>query len=260
MPLWDGNEYAEVSALQRTLAGQALAGISLVGDERVLDIGCGDGLVTLELAARVPRGSVVGVDASPGMIETASHRPVPAGATARFQVADARDLPFAGDFDLVVSFNALHWVPEQERALRSLAHVLRPGGRAVLQMVCASDRPSVEDVEMEVAARPEWAPAFDGFTAPFVHPAPDEYEALAASAGLAVTGRRTWEVEWDFGSRWDFLRWCTVGSTDWTRRLEPDRVPRFMGDVVAAYEGSAGRPGLFRFSQMRIELVLPEDG
>ncbi|EME23615.1 class I SAM-dependent methyltransferase [Rhodococcus triatomae] len=254
MPLWDGHEYAEVSALQRTLAGQALAGLTLSGDERVLDIGCGDGLVTLELAARLPRGSVVGVDASPRMIETAVDRPVPAGASARFLVADARDLPFADEFDLVVSFNALHWVPEQRRALESLARTLRPGGRAVLQMVCASERPSVEDVEMEVAARPEWAPAFDGFAAPFVHPVPERYEALAAAAGLVVAGRRTWEVEWDFGSRWDFLRWCTVGSTDWTRRLAPDRAARFMAEVVAAYEARAGRPGLFRFAQMRVDL------
>ena len=254
MPLWDGHEYAEVSALQRTLAGQALAGLTLRGDERVLDIGCGDGLVSLELAARVPRGSVVGIDASPRMIETATARPVPAGASARFVVGDARDLPFVDEFDLVVSFNALHWVPEQRRALESLARVLRSGGRAVVQMVCASERSSVEDIEMEVTRRPEWVADFVGFEAPYVHPTPDEYAALAEAAGFAVTGRRTWEVEWDFGSRWDFLRWCTVGSTDWTRRLEPDRAARFMADVVAAYEAVAGRPGLFRFSQMRVEL------
>lgn len=254
MPAWDGRDYAEVSALQRTLARQALAGLALAGDERLLDVGCGDGHVTLELARRLPRGGVVGVDASPRMVEAAATRAVPDGASVRFLVADARDLPFVGEFDVAVSFNALHWVPEQRRALESVARTLRPAGRAVIQMVCASRSSSIEDVEMAVARRPEWAADFAGFAAPYVHPDPQAYAALAEAAGLIVTDRRTWEVEWDFGSREDFTRWCTVGSTDWTGRLDPTRAARFMAEVVAAYEHVAGRSGLFRFSQMRVEL------
>lgn len=254
MPAWDGREYAEVSALQRMLAGQALAGLDLAGDERLLDVGCGDGYVTLDLARRVPHGSVVGVDASPRMVETAASRAVPDGASVRFLVADARDLPFSGEFDVVVSFNALHWVPEQRRALAAIAHTLRPGGRAVVQMVCANARPSIEDVEMTVTRRPEWARYFEDFAAPYIHPDPDAYPALAASAGLTVADLRTWDVEWDFGSRDDFTRWCRVGSTDWTGRLAPDRADRFAAEVVGAYEEVVGRPGLFRFTQMRAEL------
>ncbi|MFF0815590.1 class I SAM-dependent methyltransferase [Rhodococcus sp. NPDC003318] len=253
MPAWDGRDYAEVSALQRTLAEQALAGLDLAGDERLLDVGCGDGSVTLELAERLPRGSVVGVDASPRMISTAASRPVPQGATARFLVADARDLPFAGDFDVAVSFNALHWVAEQHEALSAIARALNPSGRAMVQMVCASARPSIEDVETEVARRPEWAADFTGFTAPYIHPDPESYPELAASSGLAVTALRTWDVEWDFGSRDDFTRWAAVGSTDWTGRLSPDRADRFMAEVIDAYEQVVDRPGVFRFTQMRVE-------
>ena len=52
-----------------------------------------------------------------------------------FRVGDARDLPFHGEFDLVVSFSALHWVPEQERALRSISAALKPAGMARLRLV-----------------------------------------------------------------------------------------------------------------------------
>src|SRR5262249_39922285 len=51
----------------------------------------------------------------------------------RFEVADARRLPYRSEFDLVVSFNALHWVQEQEDALRNMRAALKPGGRALLR-------------------------------------------------------------------------------------------------------------------------------
>jgi trans-aconitate 2-methyltransferase len=51
-----------------------------------------------------------------------------------------------------------------------------------------------------------------------------------------------------------FSRWCAVGSTAWTDRLPVDDRERFVGDQVQAYEALSGRPGLFRFTQMRAEL------
>ena len=57
---WDGRRYDEVNGLQRWVADQALSSLVLDGSERVLDVGCGDGRVTAEVAARVPRGSTRG--------------------------------------------------------------------------------------------------------------------------------------------------------------------------------------------------------
>src|SRR5271163_4930408 len=119
MTEWKASEYERISALQHTMAEEVLALLSLKGDERVLDIGCGNGKNTSEIAARVPRGSVVGVDFSTNMIAFARSQYVASHPNLKFEVADARHLPFGPEFDLVVSFNALHWVPEQELALRS---------------------------------------------------------------------------------------------------------------------------------------------
>src|SRR5690349_5806456 len=108
---WNAAGYARISALQQQMAADAIALVSLAGTEAVLDVGCGQGKVTAAIAKRVPRGRVVGVDPSHDMIEFAnSHF---AAANLRFEVADARRLSFAAEFDHVVSFNALHWVPEQ---------------------------------------------------------------------------------------------------------------------------------------------------
>jgi SAM-dependent methyltransferase len=84
-----------------------LALLRLKGSERVLDIGCGDGRITAEIAARVPQGSVIGVDSSHDMIAFASsHFGLELRPNVRFEVADAGSLPFREEFDLVVSFNA----------------------------------------------------------------------------------------------------------------------------------------------------------
>src|SRR5918992_2879352 len=104
MAEWNAGEYNRHSSLQAALAEEQLGRLTLEGAERVLDIGCGDGKITAEIAARVPRGSVLGVDPSRDMIAFASSRfGPPAQANLRFEVADARRLPYRDEFDLVVS-------------------------------------------------------------------------------------------------------------------------------------------------------------
>ena len=251
---WSGDDYAELSGLQRAMITDAMAGLAFSRDEWVLDIGCGDGFLTRAIAALVPDGYAVGADASYRMLTTASSSAVAGASGPRFVVADARRLPFRERFDAVVSFNALHWVPQQTEVLRQIAASLRPGGRATVQMVCASPRASLESVLMDTSQKLSWASFFVGFSAPFVHVDPDVYGALATSAGLLVEKVTVADREWDFGSREAFQRWCAVGSTAWTDRLpEPDR-NRFVTQAVDDYETIAGRPGLFRFTQLRAEL------
>src|SRR5205823_701256 len=109
MTEWDAAEYARRSSLQEAMAEEALALLHLEGSERVLDVGCGDGKITAQIAARLPRGAVTGVDSSQDMIAFALSHFAPAlWPNLRFEVADARRLPFREEFDLVVSFNALH--------------------------------------------------------------------------------------------------------------------------------------------------------
>jgi trans-aconitate 2-methyltransferase len=250
---WDGEGYARISDLQRTIAGRTLARLRLDGDERCLDIGCGDGYLTKLIAARLPHGSVVGVDASPRMVEVARSTPVPPGAAVEFVEGSATDLGFDAAFDLAVSFNALHWVADEAGALRSIATAIRPGGRAVLQLVCAGPRESVEAVAMRVCADDRWASYFAGFRVPFVHPDPEAYVALAAPAGLAPAGHTVVDEEWRFADARAFRDWCAVGFADWTARLPADRAGDWVDQVALEYGTITGDPALFRFYQLVAE-------
>jgi len=251
---WSGRDYSRISGLQRTVATETLAELVVDGDECVLDIGCGDGFLTREIAERLPGGYIVGVDASPRMVATAGQIGPSASAGPAYVCADARRLPFGSSFDMVVSFNALHWVPQLGDALTGIAEALRPGGRALIQMVCGSARPSIESTAMQVARSQRWERYFTGFGTPFVHPDPDAFSELATASGLHIDSVTVRDREWDFGSREQFSAWCTVGCTAWTDQIaEPERAA-FIDDAVSAYEPVAGRPGLFRFMQLRAEL------
>ena len=198
MTEWKASEYARISELQHTMAEEVLALLDLKGNERVLDIGCGNGKNTGEIAARVPEGSVVGADFSANMVAFASSQYAASHPNLKFQVADARHLPFGPEFDLVVSFNALHWVPEQELALRSIHAALKPEGRAQLRMVFRGERKSLEDVLQETCHSARWHSYFTSSRDPYLHLTPKEYAALAEQSGLEVRQLHTAAKAWDF--------------------------------------------------------------
>src|SRR4029077_2493968 len=160
MTEWNASQYNRRPALQKWLADKSLAGLDLRGSERVLDVGCGDGKITAEIAERLPSGSVVGVDPSTGMIAFAREHFVADHANLGFEVGDATRLPYRDAFDLVVSFNALHWVPDQAAALCCIRDAMRPTGRSRLQLVSKGSRKPLEDVIEETCADPRWSKYF----------------------------------------------------------------------------------------------------
>ena len=116
---------------QRTLH-RALEALTLSGEERVLDVGCGTGEFEQLVRERYPQARLVGIDVTPQMLEVArgKFRDVP---EITFLRMEAEALPFApGSFDVVVSCNMLHHVRAVDVVLREWARVLRPGGRLII--------------------------------------------------------------------------------------------------------------------------------
>ena len=108
-------------------AGYLLA--ALCPGQRLLDVGCGPGTITIDLAARVAPGSVVGLDRSQRVVEVARDAARSAGATnVAFQVGDVYALPFDdATFDVVHAHQVLQHLTDPVAALRELRRVTRPG-------------------------------------------------------------------------------------------------------------------------------------
>jgi len=259
MTEWCASDYSRQSSLQQTMAEEQLALLALKGNERILDVGCGDGKITAEIASRVPRGSVLGVDPSADMIKFASsHFDPRERSNLRFEVADARNLPYRHEFDLIASFNALHWVPEQAQALTSIHAALKPDGQAMLRLVPQGERKSLEDVIEAVRSRPRWASYFSGFKTPYVHFMPQAYRALAERSGFRVVGLHVQDKAWDFKTREAFQAFGHATFVEWTRHVPAGEWPLFISEVLDAYQAVAAESpdeaNTFKFYQMQVAL------
>jgi trans-aconitate methyltransferase len=258
---WDAAGYSRRSGLQEAMAEEVLALLDLRGSERVLDIGCGDGRITAQIAARVPQGSVTGVDSSRDMIAFASSHFTPVlHPNLRFEAADARNLPFRDQFDLVVSFNALHWLPDQDAPLRSIRNALVSTGLAQLRLVPVGERKSLENILEETRLSSRWAGYSKNFHDPYLHLTPEQYAKVAERNGFQVRHIHTEAKAWDFKSRQAFFDFGSVTFVEWTRLLPESEKPAFINDVLDRYQiVAADRPGeenTFKFYQMDITLVL----
>ena len=131
----------------------------LDGDEVILDAGCGTGRVTAMLLDRLPRGRVLALDASKGMLQEASRNLAGYGDRVEFIEADLVDpLPILESLDGVFSTATFHWVPDHDALYRNLASVIRPGGQLVAQCGGAGNLESVgAALESRGLRWPSWA-------------------------------------------------------------------------------------------------------
>jgi len=184
---WDAAEYARNSSAQREWARELIGKLGLSGRESVLDLGCGDGKVTAEIARLLPGGHVVGVDSSEDMIRLSRAAFPPAGyPNLRFQHGDARALEFRQAFDLVFSNATLHWVKDHGPVLKGAAASLLPSGRILFQMGGRGNGAEIFKVAGVMTASTEWGRYFIGFEFPWGFYGPEEYTPWCAAAGMKV--------------------------------------------------------------------------
>src|ERR1700704_1482012 len=124
---WKADRYAQHAHFVPALGQPVLDLLKPMPGERILDLGCGDGVLTEKIAAA--GASVVGIDASADMVVAAQKR----GLDAR--VADGTRLTFANEFDAVFSNAALHWMKDvPDAVIAGVALALKPGGRFAGEM------------------------------------------------------------------------------------------------------------------------------
>ena len=124
---WDAGLYDEKHSFVWKLAADLLELLAPKKDEKILDVGCGTGHLSAKIAAA--GAQVTGIDLSPDMIAQArTEHPA-----IDFEVADARSLKYANEFDAVFSNATLHWICDPEPAIHSISNALHKGGRFVAE-------------------------------------------------------------------------------------------------------------------------------
>ena len=163
---WDARDYARVGGFVPALGQAALDLLDPQPGETVLDVGCGDGTLTLQIKER--GAEVVGIDNSLSMVGAARAK----GLDARLM--DAADLRFAEAFDAAFSNATLHWILAKERASRAIWFSLKGGGRFAGEFGGAGNLQRLRDaLNAELVHRgyapPEaqanWYPSCDDFAA-----------------------------------------------------------------------------------------------
>ncbi len=233
---WNAADYAANSTVQQSWARELIAKLKLVGDEHILDVGCGDGKVTAEIARALPRGSVTGADASPQMIEFAKKTfATKAFPNLRFRVMDARKIKFDRHFDLVFSNAALHWVDDHPAILRGMSAVLKPGGR--LAISCGG-KGNADDVF--TALRPEmrltrWREFFRQMPTPYFFYAPGDYEKWLPKFGFQINTLELAPKDATYDGAEGFATWLRTTWIPYVQCVPEDIREEFIAAVTQRY-------------------------
>ena len=233
---WNAADYAANSVVQQTWARELIAKLKLRGDEHILDVGCGDGKVTAELARAVPRGSATGVDASPQMVKFAQKTfPAKKFPNLEFHVMDAREIKFDRQFDIIFSNAALHWVDDHQAILRGMAAVLKPGGRLI---VSCGGKGNAQDVF--VALRPEmrlktWSEYFRKMPKPYFFYAPEDYEKWLPKFGFNINTLKLAPKAATYAGADGFAAWLRTTWLPYVQRVPGKRREEFIAAVTQRY-------------------------
>jgi len=236
---WNAAEYAANSVVQQSWARELIARLHLRGDERILDVGCGDGKVTAELAHAVPHGSAVGVDASAEMVAYAKKQFPPSKiSNLKFEVSDAREIgegDAASGFDLVFSNAAMHWVDDHEKFLRGASTVLKPDGRLI---VSCGGKGNAHDVFL--ALRPEmrlkhWREFFRGMPMPYFFYSLGDYENWLPKFGFKIQSLKLAPKDAAFAGAEGFATWLRTTWLPFVQRVPENLRGEFIAAITQRY-------------------------
>ncbi len=172
---FNGKKYKKASTHQRQWGAKLIAELDLKGNEHILDLGCGDGALSAQLADLVPKGSVIGVDASQSMIDVAQNHK---SNNLSFLRKDINSLDFEGEFDLVFSNAALHWIKDHKTLLNRIYRSLRDNGIIRFNFGGEGNCPHLFKAIKSAMTQRRYSRYFSDFAWPWFMPSVGEYKAL----------------------------------------------------------------------------------
>lgn len=241
---WSAADYARHGRFVADLGVSLLGWLKPAAGERILDLGCGDGALTADIAAH--GASVVGVDASPELVAAARAR----GLDVR--VGDGQALAFEGEFDAVFSNAALHWMKrDPDAVLAGVWRALKPGGRFVAEMGGAGNVASIRTaLHGALEARGVEATRAD----PWYFPTASDYRTRLEAAGFEV--RTIERYDRPTALPGDVTGWLATFAQSFLRTVPETAREEVLGQVRAAlYDRLADATGRWTADYVRLRFV-----
>ena len=210
---WNPNTYNQHTAFVSELALPVVDLLAPQPGELILDAGCGEGTLALEIQRR--SADVIGVDMSAEMVVATRDNGIEA------QLASVTDLPFVNKFDAVFSNAMLHWVKDAKGAITQIARSLKPNGRFVAEFGGEGNAHHLVDAMKRVFdMHPEWG----AFENPWYFPSIEEYSALLRSARFTIDSieriPRPTPID-------GIVHWLDVFANGITKELSPEQFTVF---------------------------------
>ena len=162
---WDPEQYRRFATERAQPFWDLVALVDPSGVGRMVDLGCGDGRLSVEAAVQLGATTLVGVDSSPAMLERTTALEPPAGTNVAFERGDLTTWTTTTgshrNWDLILANASLQWVPDHEMVLRHWTHALAPGGQLAVQ-VPANGTHASHLVANEVGATEPFVSAMGG--------------------------------------------------------------------------------------------------
>lgn len=227
---FDGKKYEKASAHQKEWGQKLIDEIAFSGAEHILDLGCGDGALSVQLAELVPHGYVLGIDASRGMIETAEkHRT----ENLHFKLMDINNLDFANEFDIAFSNATLHWIKNHEALLAKVLRSLKKNGVLRFNFAGEGNCSQFCYVIRQAIAHPVFNRFFSHYTWPWHMPTIEEYKSLVGRYPFREA--RVWGENADrfFADENEMIKWIDQPSlVPFIKYVAEEEKSRFRSWVV----------------------------
>ena len=231
---WDASRYDSAHSFVWERGRGVVELLAPARGERILDVGCGTGHLTAQIAES--GAEVVGIDSSEDMVRVASEN----FPHLHFEVADARSLPFRGEFDAVFSNAVLHWVRPPEAVVEAVRRALRPGGRFVAEFGGENNIRAIMTAVGEALDKQE-RNGTDVYRPNKYFPPLEEYVSLLESRDFRVAYSAHFERPTPLDGGEDGLRrWLRMFGWDYLSPLSPEQ-----REEVVAHVEKATRPTLY---------------
>ncbi len=244
---WNADLYDRKHSFVAEYGADLLEILDPQSGEIILDLGCGTGALTQQIADR--GAQVVGVDSAPSMIAQAQQN----YPTLSFQVADATDLPFVEQFDAVFSNAVLHWVKPPEAAIANMWRALKPGGRLVVEFGGKRNIHAIATA-LDQGLR-EMGYEHPYTLNPWYFPSISEYTTLLERQGFEVRFAAFFDRPTPLDGADGVHNWVKMFAQAWLQVVPAEQQDAFLAQIAKRTRSQLYRDGIWFADYRRIRAI-----